>query len=542
MDAPATPEPAAAARAAVAAPATPQEAAAASRKVVEAAAAARKKLQAQTSSTLKVSGARAVASTPAQRKALMRKKNKKEGCTVGMDREKRLICRSGEKEFRVPRLLVPLLLVGLLLLLFVRSGASESHIAAAEHVHSYTGSLDGAALTVLASAVSTLSGVAPGALFVPIFITIEGLNPHDAIPLSLATTLGGATAVVLRDWTKAHPLRPNRKLVDLQTAALLAPPVSVGCLIGVYVDKILPPWLLTLLLTATLVFFTVKAAREGRDTLAPVDPLAAPPATAAAGAATDLEAAAAAATGGGAAPSAAGTAESEAAQQKLAAVSAVLLGGTIVQAIAPCGGAFYWLGAAGPIFVLTSVGLWHAQGTIAAHVIHTATPGYVYAAGDIKWDETKAVNGAVSALGGGVATGLLGLGTGPTTIPTSSLLGLLPEVSAPTTATITAVAALGGCLHFMVLGLLSGWLAIWQAVLGFAGVVIGQQITVNKLLPPGMQRGGGGGGGALGAGRDAAQVQGRAMVAGAVVVGVCALLLMRHGLQEVSSLEKPIFD
>jgi hypothetical protein len=112
---------------------------------------------------------------------------------------------------------------------------------------------------------------------------------------------------------------------------------------------------------------------------------------------------------GGAAPSAGNNPESEAAQQKLAAVSAVLLAGTIVQAIAPCGGAFYWLGAGGPIFVLAvsprnnlqllvidgpilrdslcfqGVGLWHAQGTIAAHVVHAATPGFVYAAGDIKW-------------------------------------------------------------------------------------------------------------------------------------------------------------
>ena len=115
----------------------------------------------------------------------------------------------------------------------------------------------------------------PGALFVPIFIAVEGLSPHDAIPLSLATTLGGAAAAVLRDLTKPHPLRPHRKLLDFHTAALLAPPVAAGTVAGVYVNKILPPWMLTLLLTATLLFFAVKAAREGREILAPADPLAA---------------------------------------------------------------------------------------------------------------------------------------------------------------------------------------------------------------------------------------------------------------------------
>ena len=65
---------------------------------------------------------------------------------------------------------------------------------------------------------------------------------------------------------------------------------------------------------------------------------------------------------------------------------------------------------------------------------------------------------------------------------------------------------------------------------------MGQQITANKLLPAQFQQGqfqqGGGGFG----GRDAAaQARGRALLAGAVVIGVCTLLLMRHGLHEVST-------
>ena len=159
---------------------------------------------------------------------------------------------------------------------------------------------------------------------------------------------------------------------------------------------------------------------------------------------------------------------------------------------------------------------------------------HVYISGDIHWDETTVVNAAVKAVGGGIATGLLGLGTGPTTIPTSSLLGLLPLVSTPTTAFITAFASLGGCCQYMQLGLLSPGLAIWQVLLGFMGVVGGQQITVRKLLPSPLQHSTGGASG-LG-GRDAvAQAKGRALVAGAAVIGTCTLLLMRHGLYEVST-------
>ena len=119
-------------------------------------------------------------------------------------------------------------------------------------------------------------------------------------------------------------------------------------------------------------------------------------------------------------------------------------------------------------FSLAGVGLWHAQQTVATHAARVQA-GFVYAPGDIEWDESKAANGASKGLAGGVATGALGLGTGPTVVPTASLMGLLPAVSAPTTAAITALAAFAGCMHFAVVGLL-GFIALWQAVLGFCGV------------------------------------------------------------------------
>lgn len=507
------------------------DAAARAKAVLAASAAARAKAQSTlgkgTAGGLTVTGARAVQTTGAQRKQRLRNKGRKEGCTVGIDRDRRIVCRSGAKEFRIPRVLLPVVLIVLLLLLFVRRGTEGDHIAAAEHVHSYSGSLDGAALTVLASTVSTLSGVAPGALFVPIFIAVEGLNPHDAIPLALATTLGGAAAVALRDWTKAHPLCPERKLIDLHTVALLAPPVASGSIMGVYADKVLPPWMLTLLLSATLLFFTAKAAREGRDALVPADPLA--PSSASAPS-LDVEAAAAAAAGvvGGVQQPAAGENSS---RKALAAVSGVLLSGTMLQALSPCGGTVFWAALAFTFFVLAGVGGWHAQSAIATHTTRVAT-NYVYLSGDIQWDESTTVNAAVKAVGGGIATGLLGLGTGPTTIPTASLLGLLPVVSAPTTAFITAVATLGGCSQYMQLGLLSPGLSIWQALLGFMGVVVGQQITAKKLLPAQFQQSGRAHG--FGGREAAAQAKGRALLAGAVVIGLCTLLLMRHGLHEVS--------
>ena len=56
-------------------------------------------------------------------------------------------------------------------------------------------------------------------------------------------------------------------------------------------------------------------------------------------------------------------------------------------------------------------------------------------------------------------------------------------------------------------------------------MVLGQWIAAKQ--PPG-------GGTVAGGGRERAAAAGRAMPVAAAVVGLCTLLLMRHGLQEVS--------
>jgi uncharacterized membrane protein YfcA len=79
----------------------------------------------------------------------------------------------------------------------------------------------------MAGAAGSIGEVSAGALFVPLFVALEGLSPHDAIPLSLATILGASLCAVARTAPLAHPLRPHRRLVDLDTALMLALPVTV---------------------------------------------------------------------------------------------------------------------------------------------------------------------------------------------------------------------------------------------------------------------------------------------------------------------------
>ena len=184
-------------------------------------------------------------------------RKKRKGCAVGMDRDKRFVLHLAGKSLRVPRTFFPVVMVAVLIILFVRSGTSEDHIAKKEVIHSYHGSLDGAVLAVLAGTIGSVGEVSAGAFFVPVFVAVEGLSPHDAIPLSIATLLGTVIATAAHEIPRAHPLRPHRTLVDYDAAAALALPVCAGAVLGVYVDKLLPPWMLSLLMTATLLFIAV---------------------------------------------------------------------------------------------------------------------------------------------------------------------------------------------------------------------------------------------------------------------------------------------
>ena len=441
---------------------------------------------------------------------LARKKPK--NCAVGMDREKRIVVHCAGKSGRVPRAILPMALVVVLMVIFVRSGTSQTHIAKAEVRGAYRGSIDGALLTVLAGAVGTLGEVSSGAFFVPLFIAVEGLSPHDAIPLSIATILGAAVVNLVRDYSLVHPLRPHRKLIDFETATTLAPCVAAGTLFGVYVDKLLPPWMLTLLLTATLLFVTVKTARQGRaelrDPLALMDPSLH---TGAAGvddgdddddgggdteegAGTGLIASEAIAAAGNPSPQQQGVAQlatlegsSAAAERTLQLMAGATLAASAVQGMAQvsggCGGAVFFAGPVACVFAFIGAGVQHSTALLESHAKkQQVASGFEYARGDIQWTETVLTGACAKALWSGAVAGSLGLGAGPTVLPSPRVLGMLPAVSAATSALVTGMASFVGVTQFVVVGLLPPALGLWQCMLGALGSMIGSQIRRHKLL------------------------------------------------------------
>jgi hypothetical protein len=68
-------------------------------------------------------------------------------------------------------------------------------------------------------------------------------------------------------WLARRETRVPR-VVDCRWMVLLASPrlaLQAGTIAGVYIDKLLPPWMLTMLLTVALIFIASKTARRACD-------------------------------------------------------------------------------------------------------------------------------------------------------------------------------------------------------------------------------------------------------------------------------------
>ncbi|KAH9115195.1 hypothetical protein LEN26_009435 [Aphanomyces euteiches] len=118
-------------------------------------------------------------------------------------------------------------------------------------------------MAFLSAALGSGCGVGGGGLLVPLYILVVGLGPKHAIPLSKATIFGGAVATFWVNFSKKHPHRPKRPLIDYALAAMMEPPTLVGSIFGVLFNRILPAWLILILLITLLSYTAYKTMLKG---------------------------------------------------------------------------------------------------------------------------------------------------------------------------------------------------------------------------------------------------------------------------------------
>ena len=89
-----------------------------------------------------------------------------------------------------------------------------------------------------------------------------GWAPKNAIPLSNITILGGAMMNTFLNVQKRHP-KADRPLIDWDLILMMEPLTILGALLGSFINRVLPEFILILLLATLLTVTARKTLTKG---------------------------------------------------------------------------------------------------------------------------------------------------------------------------------------------------------------------------------------------------------------------------------------
>merc|ERR1712166_1084102 len=112
------------------------------------------------------------------------------------------------------------------------------------------------------TAIAAGGGIGGGGVMVPILILVMGFTIKAAIPLSSATILEGAIFHICRNLFRRHP-KADRPMIDWNFIALMQPMLISGAVMGSFLNKMVPDWVLAILLFIILVFTALRTYKNG---------------------------------------------------------------------------------------------------------------------------------------------------------------------------------------------------------------------------------------------------------------------------------------
>jgi len=105
-------------------------------------------------------------------------------------------------------------------------------------------------------------GIGGGGVLVPVYIMVCMFPAKLAIPLSNITIFGGSIANCFLNIQKRHPYT-DRPLVDFDLVNIMEPLTIAGAIVGSILNKMLPGWLVTLMLVIVLGATGLKTFKSG---------------------------------------------------------------------------------------------------------------------------------------------------------------------------------------------------------------------------------------------------------------------------------------
>jgi len=118
-------------------------------------------------------------------------------------------------------------------------------------------------LIIITAMLSAAAGMGGGGVYVPLLLLMLEFSTKEAVPLSQAMIVGGATVNIIMFSGDRHPKFPQRPKIDYDIVMMLNPGLAAGVTIGVMCNVITPQWLIVLVLIVTLVLALQKSLTKG---------------------------------------------------------------------------------------------------------------------------------------------------------------------------------------------------------------------------------------------------------------------------------------
>ncbi|CAM9922029.1 unnamed protein product [Scytosiphon promiscuus] len=155
--------------------------------------------------------------------------------------------------------------------IYEAAAASEEHGGGSHHhghywhkpLHPIDGwDVTGVGLACIGLMIAAAGGIGGGGILVPLYILVLGFDPKHAIPLSNITIFGGAITNTVLNLSKRHP-NADRPLVDWDLILVMEPLTIGGALVGSFINKVLPDWILAIMLIVLLAATANRTLRKG---------------------------------------------------------------------------------------------------------------------------------------------------------------------------------------------------------------------------------------------------------------------------------------
>mmetsp|Transcript_136762 Transcript_136762/g.354661 ORF Transcript_136762/g.354661 Transcript_136762/m.354661 type:complete len:641 (-) Transcript_136762:200-2122(-) len=118
-------------------------------------------------------------------------------------------------------------------------------------------------LIIITAMLSAAAGMGGGGVYVPLLLLLLDFSTKEAVPLSQAMIVGGATVNIIMFCGERHPKYQRKPKIDYDVVMMLNPGLAAGVTLGVMLNVITPQWIIVLVLILTLVLALQKSLTKG---------------------------------------------------------------------------------------------------------------------------------------------------------------------------------------------------------------------------------------------------------------------------------------